>query len=100
VIVAGSASHPTPRLYWIVAAVLAVVTAAEVAVGTVDSLSAIKVPGLFALGAVKFAAVVAFFMHLKFDKPLYRSLFLVGLFGALPIFIVVLLTFEALTAVP
>ncbi len=91
-------AHPNPRFYWIVAAVLAVMTAAEIMVGTVEYFEPIKVPGLFGLGALKFAAVVAFFMHLRFDKPLYRSLFLVGLFGALPIFIVVLLTFEALAS--
>ena len=91
-------AHPNPRFYWIVAAVLAVMTAAEIMVGTVEYFEPIKVPGLFGLGALKLAAVVAFFMHLRFDKPLYRSLFLVGLFGALPIFIVVLLTFEALAS--
>lgn len=93
---AGTAAHPTPRFYWTVAGVLAVMTAAEVAVGTMATFESIKVIGLFVLGGMKFAAVVAFFMHLKFDKPLYRSLFLVGLFGAIPIFIVVLLTFRAL----
>jgi hypothetical protein len=80
-----------------VAAVLAVLTAVEVAIGSMETFKAIKVPGLFALGGLKFAAVVAFFMHLKFDKPLYRSLFLIGVFGAIPIFVVFLLTFEALT---
>lgn len=90
-------THPTPRFYWTVAAVLAVITAAEVAVGSLEFFDPIKVPGLFVLGGLKFGAVVAFFMHLKFDKPLYRGLFLVGLFGAIPIFIVVLLTFRAIT---
>lgn len=94
--VAGSHSHPTPRFYWTVALVLAVLTAAEISLGYADLASAIKVPGLFGLGALKFGAVVAFFMHLRFDKPLYRSLFLIGLFGAIPIFVVVLLTFQAI----
>lgn len=94
---AASTAHPTPRFYWTVAAVLAVITAVEVAVSYIDSLDAVKVPALLVLGGLKFAAVVAFFMHLRFDKPLYRGLFLVGLFGAIPIFIVVLLTFQALT---
>ena len=92
----SSASHPTPRFYWIVAAILAVVTAVEIAIGYADVASWLKVTGLLTLGGLKFAAVVAFFMHLRFDKPLYRSLFLVGLVGAIPIFIVLLLTFEAL----
>jgi hypothetical protein len=45
---------------------------------------------------VNFGNVEAFFMHLKFDRPLFRSLFLVGVIGAVPLFIVVLLTFGAL----
>ncbi len=51
---------------------------------------------LIALGAAKFVIVVGFFMHLKFDKPLYRSLFMVGAIGVIPLFAVVLLTFDAL----
>lgn len=94
---ASTASHPTPRFYWIVAAVLAFVTALEIAIGSMEVFDPIKVPGLYGLGALKFAAVVGFFMHLKFDKPLYRTLFLLGVFGAIPIFVVVLLTFNRLT---
>ena len=93
---ANSTAHPTPRFYWIVAAVLALMTAAEIAVAAIEVFDPVKVPGLYLLGGVKFAAVIAFFMHLKFDKRIYRSLFLIGLFGAIPIFVVVLLTFEAI----
>ena len=92
-----SDAHPTPRFYWMVAAALAVVTAAEVAIGSMEVFDPIKVWGLFILGGVKFAAVVGLFMHLKFDKPLYRGLFLIGVVGAIPIFIVLLLTFNRLT---
>jgi cytochrome c oxidase subunit 4 len=88
--------HPKPKTYWLIALLLAVITAVEIALPTVDALSAIKVPGLLLLGGIKFLMVVGFFMHLKFDKPLYRSLFFVGAIGALPLFIVVLLTFRAL----
>jgi len=91
-----TATHPTPKLYWTIALILAVVTAVEVAAAYVDALDPVIVPLLLALGAVKFAMVIAFFMHLKFDRPLFRSLFLVGVFGSLPLFIVVLLTFNAL----
>lgn len=89
-------SHPTPKTYWIIAAILAAVTAVEIAIPSIDALSAISVPSLLILGAVKFGIVVAFFMHLKFDKPLFRMLFLIGVFGSLPLFIVMLLTFNAL----
>jgi cytochrome c oxidase subunit 4 len=92
---ADAAAHPTPKLYWGIALVLAIVTAVEIAIPSLSALDPIKVPSLLILGAIKFGIVVAFFMHLKFDKPLYRSLFLVGVIGAIPLFIVMLLTFRA-----
>ncbi len=89
--------HPTPKQYWLIALILAVVTAIEVAVPYVDALrGAPSVFLLIFLGAVKFAMVVALFMHLRFDKPLYRNFFLVGLVGAIAMFVIVLLTFRAL----
>jgi cytochrome c oxidase subunit 4 len=89
--------EPTPRLYWMIALILAVLTAAEVSIAYVDILSDnVLVWLLLALGAAKFVIVVGFFMHLKFDKPLYRSLFLVGAIGVIPLFAAVLLTFGAL----
>ena len=89
-------AHPTPRTYWIIALILAVVTAVEIAIPSMDASTPFTVTSLLFLGAVKFGIVVAFFMHLRFDRPLFRSLFLVGVFGVLPIYIVVLLTFNAL----
>jgi cytochrome c oxidase subunit 4 len=89
-------AHPTPRTYWIIALVLAVITGIEIALPYVEALEPIKVPGLLLLGGIKFLMVVGFFMHLKFEKNLYKSLFFVGAIGALPLFIVVLLTFQAL----
>jgi cytochrome c oxidase subunit 4 len=89
-------AHPKPKTYWIIAGVLAIITAVEIALPSIESLSSIKVPGLLLLGGIKFLMVVGFFMHLRFDKPLYRSLFFVGAIGAIPLFVVVLLTFEAL----
>lgn len=83
-------------MYWFIAALLAVVTAIEVAIPSLGAPSAVSIPSLLILGAVKFGIVVAFFMHLKFDRPLFRSLFLVGVIGVIPIFVVVLLTFNAL----
>ena len=89
--------HPTPAQYWLIALVLAVLTAIEVAVPYISALDGPpRVLLLLGLGAIKFAMVVALFMHLKFEKPLYRNFFLIGLGGALARFIVVLLTFRAL----
>ena len=89
-------SHPTPKMYWLIALVLAVITAVEIAIPYIEALDPIKVPALLLLGAIKFMIVVGFFMHLRYEKNLYRSLFFVGVIGAIPLFIVVLLTFRAL----
>jgi cytochrome c oxidase subunit 4 len=80
-----------------IALILAVLTAAEVSIAYVDIISGnVLVWLLIALGAAKFVIVVGFFMHLKFDKPLYRSLFMVGAIAVIPLFAVVLLPFHAL----
>ena len=88
--------HPTSRTYWIIALVLGVITAIEVAVGYMGLPGAVAIPALIIAGLLKFGIVVAFFMHLRYDKPLYRSLFLVGAIGVVPIFLVILATFNAL----
>lgn len=93
---ATGTSHPTPRLYWTIALILGVLTAIEVTIPQISALDVIKVPALLLFGAAKFLIVVGFFMHLKFEKSLYQSLFFTGAIGVLPIFIVVLLTFRAL----
>lgn len=90
-------AHPSPAQYWLIALILAIVTAVEIGASYIPALDGpVLVSTLLILGAVKFAMVVALFMHLKFDKPLYRNFFLIGLFGAIAMFIVVLLTFRAL----
>jgi cytochrome c oxidase subunit 4 len=87
------AHHPGPRSYVMVAVVLAVITAAEVAIYYVSSLRSVLVPFLLAFSGVKFVLVVLWFMHLKFDSRLFRRLFVTGLILALVVFAVVLATF-------
>jgi cytochrome c oxidase subunit 4 len=92
---AAHTGSPTPRLYWMIALILAVLTAIEVSVPYIDALDSVAVPLLLLLGAIKFLMVVGFFMHLKFDRPIYRNLFFIGVIGALIIFSVVLLALQA-----
>lgn len=89
-------SHPTPAMYWGIALLLGVITAVEVAVPSISALDPIKVPLLWTLAGIKFFIVVAFFMHLRYDKKLYRTLFLFGVIGVFPLFLVVLLSMGAL----
>ena len=89
-------AHPTPAMYWGIALFLGVVTAVEVAIPSIEALDPIKVPLLWLLAAVKFFTVVAFFMHLRYEEKLYRTLFLFGVLGVFPLFVIVLLSMNAL----
>jgi hypothetical protein len=42
----------------------------------------------------KFLIVTAYFMHLKYDNPLFRRVFFFGLVLAVAVFLIMLSTFE------
>ena len=86
--------HPSPKEYIRIAVILAVITAAEVVVYYVEGVQEFLVPILFLFSALKFALVVLWFMHLKFDSKTYARFFVLGLAGALTLYLVVLLTFQ------
>jgi len=90
--------HPSPKEYVRIAIILAVVTAAEVGIYYTKISRGILIPLLFAFAAIKFTLVVLWFMHLRFDSRTYARFFLLGLAGAITLFIVVLLTFRAFSA--
>jgi cytochrome c oxidase subunit 4 len=87
--------HPGPRQYVTVAAVLAVVTALEVWIYYVEALRDLLVPFLLAFSAIKFALVVLWFMHLRFDSAIFKRLFVTGVILALSVFAIVLVIFFA-----
>lgn len=89
------AHHPTPRAYVKVAAVLAIVTALEVAIYYVTAVGDLLVPMLIGFAFIKFFLVVSWFMHLKFDSHLFRRLFVAGLVLAMLVFGFVLWNFFA-----
>ena len=66
---------PTVGTYVRVALVLTVVTALEVGVIYVRRLAPIVVPLLLAMSMAKFALVVLFFMHLRYDSRALAVLF-------------------------
>jgi cytochrome c oxidase subunit 4 len=69
-------AHPTWTTYWKVAVILTVITAVEVWVYyTPFQHSRFFNPVLIIMSAIKFAIVVGFYMHLKYDHKLFRSLF-------------------------
>lgn len=69
--------HPTWHTYKWVALILTVITIMEVWVYYIPAFVASRlfVPVLLIMSAVKFAIVVLFYMHLKYDHKLFRALF-------------------------
>jgi cytochrome c oxidase subunit IV len=72
-------AHPGAKTYVIVGVILAIITLAEVFFYTQESVRAFLVPLLLTLSAAKFAMVVGFYMHLRFDHPLFFGVFGFGL---------------------
>ena len=70
--------HPTWSTYWKVAVILTLITVVEVWIYYIPSFVASRlfVPALLIMAAVKFAIVVLFYMHLRYDHKLFRVLFL------------------------
>ena len=77
------ADHPTPLTYVKIAAILAIITAIEVAIFYVEALQSVIKPIFIILSGGKFALVAMFYMHLKFDNRLFSMLFVGGLILAM-----------------
>ncbi len=98
---AQSKAHPTPKQYVQIALILGVLTAIEVALYYIEEAgvsSTIVYPTLIILAILKFVIVVAFYMHVRYEKSLIARFFTVGFFGALMLYTVVLGTFGVLAA--
>ena len=71
----AGAKHAGVGTYVKVAVILTLVTALEVAVIYIRTLSPIAVPLLLVLSAAKFALVVLFFMHLRYESRALSMVF-------------------------
>jgi cytochrome c oxidase subunit 4 len=91
--------HPTGNQYAVVAAILTLITVVEVWAYYVPSLvaSSFFVPALLIMSAAKFAIVVMFYMHLKFDHPIFRALFTGPLVIAMATIVALLFLFHQLS---
>jgi len=76
---ASTTHHATIGTYLIVAGILTAVTALEFGVIYVRRLAPILLPLLLTLSAGKFALVVMFFMHLRYDSRVLTFLFVAPL---------------------
>src|SRR2546425_8626089 len=86
-------AHSPPATYLRIAAILFMITLIEVGVFYVPTFQAVLVPLLLVLSAVKFALVVMFYMHLKFDNRFFAFLFGGPLLLALAVAVSLLLIF-------
>lgn len=80
-------AHPSQGTYIKIAAFLAIVTGIEVFIYYIDAFSAILVPALVLLSAIKFITVVAYFMHLKFDSRMLAFTFTAAMLVSLAVYI-------------
>ena len=88
-------AHPTDAQYIKIALILGVITAAEVGTYFWEGASTLGlVLVLFPMMIAKFFIVTGWFMHLKYDNPLYRRVFIFGLLLALVVFLAALTAFE------
>ncbi len=92
----GGHSHASTLFYTIIAIILAIVTYIEWAMLDWD-LGKWTKPGLVILSVGKFAAVVAYFMHLKYDAEIFKRTFL-GVLGLA--FVIVFVVMAALGSLP
>lgn len=91
--VSHEGGHASVRTYTIILVVLAVVTLLEVGTYFVPALQArhALLLGILAVMAVgKFGLVVGYYMHLRYDAPYYRRVFIVPLIIALAMILVVM----------
>ena len=88
--------HPTPRQYVLIAVVLVVITAVEIATSYLegDVNSNLLIALLVSMAAIKFFLVVAWYMHLRTDSKILRRFFLLGLIAAPILYTIVLLMFH------
>ena len=88
--------HPSDSQYVIIALILAALTAIEILMFVFEEdlpRSGVKL-GLIFLMVVKFWIVGAYFMHLKFDKPILWQLFVAGLVLAVAVYFIMMSAFE------
>ena len=85
--------HASTATYLTIAAILLIITLVEVGVFYVPAFKPVLAPLLLVLSAFKFALVVMFYMHLKYDHKLFTGVFLVPLSIATAVIIALLFLF-------
>ena len=83
--------HPSDKQYVMIGLILGVLTLIEVGLFYVD-IGSLNNTTLIVLAVAKFFIVASYFMHLKFDRPILRRLFVTGIILAIAVYMAYLLT--------
>ncbi len=86
----GGHTHPGPGKYVVVAVVLAVFTGIEIWLSYADMNERLRTASLLFFMVLKFVLVVMYFMHLRFDNPIFRRFFIVGILLAMFVYTILL----------
>lgn len=91
--------HPSDWAYIKIALILAVFTGIEVLTYFESALpifenNAVTITTLMVLMVIKFWLVATWFMHLRFDNPIFGRLFVAGLVLATGVYVIALSAFE------
>jgi cytochrome c oxidase subunit 4 len=92
-------AHPTGSTYLKIFVILTLITIVEVWAYYIPALVASPLfnPSLIIMSAVKFAIVVLFYMHLKYDHKLFKMLFSGPLIIAMATIVALLFLFRQLS---
>ncbi len=88
--------HPSWKFYVLIAVILTIITAIEVAVFYIPQLSAVLIPTLLILSGAKFAIVVMFYMHLKYDHAVFSRVFFAPMLLAVLVIVGLVVLFKVL----
>ena len=91
--------HPTDRSYIVIAIILAVITALEVGTYVFDDFfddagTGVLIATLFPMMIAKFIIVCGWFMHLKYDNPIFRRIFVFGLLLAVVVYMIAMTSMQ------
>lgn len=87
----SAGGHATPLYYWMVALVLGAITIIEVWIFTLPLVRWFFISSLIILSLTKFVLVIAFYMHLRFDRNVYSWVFGACMFIGVAVFVLTLL---------
>ena len=84
--------HPSPLKYVVIAVILCVLTSLELAVSYSEGSipDGLIVTLLLVMAFVKFVIVAGWYMHLQTDNAIFRRFFILGIAGAVVVYMVAL----------